>query len=305
MSSAQTIRQLVLWAERELTGAGLHFGHGTDNPRDEAVQLVFHAAGLPWDAPEAELDVPAPPLVRERAVALVQERIRSRKPAAYLTGEAWFCGLKFKVDERALVPRSSIGELIEQGFEPWIQDPPQHVLDLCTGGGCIAIACALAFPDAEVDATELSGAALELARDNRARHALEDRLQLHQGDLFQGLPPARYDLIVSNPPYVGAEEMATLPDEYRHEPRVALEAPEQGLALVRRILEQAPDWLAEQGWLVVEVGNSEALVQQRWPELPLTWPEFERSEGGVFIIGAQDLRAWRNRRAPTTDHNVG
>ncbi len=295
MSGAQTVRELVLWAERELDHAGLHFGHGTDNPRDEAVQLVFHAAGLEWDAPEEELDRVVPPLARERAVALVQERMRSRRPAAYLTGEAWFCGLKFKVDERVIVPRSSIAELIEQRFQPWSQQPPRRVLDLCTGSGCIAIACALTFADARVDATELSSAALEVARENRLRYDLGERLQLYQGDLFDGLPSAKYDLIVSNPPYVGAEEMMALPDEYRHEPRIALAAAEQGLAVVRRILEQAPDWLGDQGWVVVEVGNSEQLVQQRWPELPLTWPEFERSEGGVFIIGAQDLRVWRDR----------
>ncbi len=295
MSDAQSIRQLVLWAERALTQAGLHFGHGTDNARDEAVQLIFHAAGLPWDAPETQLDGVLPPLQRERAVALVQERIRSRKPAAYLTGEAWFCGLKFKVDERVIVPRSSLGELIERGFEPWLHDPPKRVLDLCTGSGCIAIACALAFPQAEVDATELSGAALAVARENRELHGLGARLQLHQADVFENLPQARYDLIVSNPPYVGAGEMATLPQEYRYEPRMALEAAEEGLAVVRRILEGATDWLAAESLLVVEVGNSEQLVQQRWPDLPLIWPEFERSEGGVFIISAQDLRQWRNQ----------
>lgn len=296
MKQATTVRGLVLWAEGELVQSGVHLGHGTDNARDEAVQLVFHAAGLAWDAAEERLDFTLPAATRKRAVALVQERIRSRKPAAYLIGEAWFCGLWFKVDQRVIVPRSSLGELIERGFKPWLKRSPAHVLDLCTGSGCIAIACALAFPQAQADAAELSGDALEVARENVELHQVRQRVHLHQADVFDGLPPRRYDLIVSNPPYVGAAEMTALPEEYRHEPRMALEAGEDGLAIVRRILEQAPDWLAGDAWLVVEVGNSEQLVQARWPDLPLVWPEFERSEGGVFIISAQDLRQWRNQR---------
>ncbi|MGH8530242.1 MAG: 50S ribosomal protein L3 N(5)-glutamine methyltransferase [Nevskiales bacterium] len=296
MNEVRTARELVLWAERELAQSGAHFGHGTDNPRDEAVLLVFHAAGLPWDAAEEALSRVLPAAARKRAVELVQERIRSRKPAAYLTGEAWFCGLRFKIDERVIVPRSSLGELIESGFEPWLREPPQRVLELCTGSGCIAIACALAFPEAAVDATDLSDAALAIARENQELHSVGERLRLHRADVFEGLPPARYELIVSNPPYVGEGEMATLPEEYRHEPRMALEAAEEGLAIVRRILEGATDWLASDGLLVVEVGNSEPLVQQRWPDLPLIWPEFQRGEGGVFIISAQDLREWRNHR---------
>ncbi len=296
MPDPNTARELVHWAAAELARAGLHFGHGTDNAHAEAVQLVFHAAGYPWNVAEQQLDRDLPAAACARVQQLVLERIRTRKPAAYLTGETWFCGLRFKVDERVIVPRSSLAELIESGFEPWLKHSPQRILDLCTGSGCVAIACVQAFPDARVDATELSPGALAVARENLRLHAVGDRLRLYRADVFNGLPPAHYDLIVSNPPYVGAAEMATLPPEYRHEPRMALEAEEGGLAIVRRILEEAADWLTRDGLLIVEVGNSEVAVQQRWPELPLIWAEFERSEGGVFIISAQELRAWRATR---------
>jgi ribosomal protein L3 glutamine methyltransferase len=284
---------LIAWGGAELARAGLHYGHGTDNAEDEAIQLVLHAAGLGYDASDAALAAELPEAPRRKAIELIGRRIRERKPAHYLTGIAHYGGLSFEVDERVLIPRSSILELIEAGFHPWLTgQEPARMLDLCTGSGCLAILSALAFPHARVDATDISEGALEVAAANVRRHGLADRVQLYRADVYDGLPPAQYDLIISNPPYVGAEEMATLPPEYRHEPRIALEAPEEGLAIVRRILDGALERLTANGLLVVEVGNSEGPAYERWPDLPLTWVDFERSEGGVFIIGAQDLREW-------------
>ncbi|HXG29882.1 MAG TPA: 50S ribosomal protein L3 N(5)-glutamine methyltransferase [Nevskiales bacterium] len=289
----RSARDLITWGARELARAGLHYGHGTDNAEDEAIQLVLHAAGLGYDASDAALAAELPEGARRQAIELIERRIRERKPAPYLTGIAHYGGLSFEVDERVLIPRSSILELIEAGFHPWLtEQEPARMLDLCTGSGCLAILSALAFPHARVDATDISEDALAVAAANVRRHGLTDRVQLYRADVYDGLPPAQYDLIISNPPYVGADEMATLPPEYRHEPRIALEAPEEGLAIVRRILEGALERLTDNGLLVVEVGNSEGPAYERWPDLPLTWVDFERSEGGVFIIGAQDLKQW-------------
>ncbi len=286
-------RDLIAWGARELAHAGLHYGHGTDNAEDDAIQLVLFAAGLDYEASDAALAAELPEASRRKAIELVEHRIRERKPAPYLTGIAHYGGLTFEVDERVLIPRSSILELIETGFHPWLtEQEPARMLDLCTGSGCLAILSARAFPHARVDATDISEGALAVAVANVRRHGLTERVHLYRADVYDGLPPARYDLIISNPPYVGAEEMATLPPEYRHEPRVALEAPEEGLAIVRRILDGAVERLTDHGLLVVEVGNSEGPAYERWPDLPLTWVDFERSEGGVFIIGALDLREW-------------
>ncbi len=286
---------LIAWGTRRLEQAELHFGHGTDNAEDEAIQLVLFAADLEYDADEQSLSAELPETLRSKAIELIGRRIVERKPAPYLTGIAHYGGLKFQVDERVLVPRSSILELIEAGFHPWLaEQEPERMLDLCTGSGCLAILCAQAFPHARVDATDISEGALEVAAANVRLHGLANRIQLYRADVFESLPRAAYDLIISNPPYVGTEEMATLPEEYRHEPALGLEASEDGLAIVRRILERAPDYLAQDGLLVVEVGNSEGPAYERWPDMPLTWVEFERSEGGVFIISAQDLREWRN-----------
>lgn len=292
----RTAHELIAWGKQRLEQADLHYGHGTDNAEDEAIQLVLFAAGLDYEAEETALSVELPEAARHKAIELIGRRIVERKPAPYLTGIAHYGGLKFQVDERVLVPRSSILELIEAGFHPWLaEQEPERMLDLCTGSGCLAILCALAFPHARVDATDISEGALEIAAANLRLHGLTDRVRLHRADVFEGLPRAAYDLIISNPPYVGTEEMATLPEEYRHEPTLGLEAPEEGLAIVRRILERAPDYLAQDGLLVVEVGNSEGPVYERWPDMPLTWVEFERSEGGVFIISAQDLREWNHQ----------
>ena len=292
----RSVQDLAAWGTGELERANLHYGHGTDNAEDEALQLALFAAGLDYTADETSLSCELPEAARRKAIELIGRRVTERKPAAYLTGIAHYGGLKFLVDERVLVPRSSILELIEAGFHPWLAgQEPDRMLDLCTGSGCLAILCARAFPHARVDATDVSESALEVAAANLRLHGLTDRVRLLRADVFEGLPRAAYDLIISNPPYVGSEEMGTLPEEYRHEPAIGLEAPEAGLAIVRRILERAPDYLSQDGLLVVEVGNSEGPTYERWPDLPLTWVEFERSEGGVFIISAQDLGDWRRR----------
>ncbi len=291
-----TIRDFVRWAASEFRRQKLTFGHGFDNALDEAAYLVLHALELPWDWPAEYFDTRLTLEEREQVMAILMLRIKTRQPAAYITREAWFCGLPFFVDERVLVPRSPIAELIERRFTPWIDPQRVHrVLDLCTGSGCIAIACQHAFPEAEVCASDISLDALEVARINRERHGMEGCLELFHADLFDGIPPARFDLIVSNPPYVDARDISDLPDEFKAEPRLALEAGEDGLDLVERMLREAPDWLAKDGLLVVEVGNSQAALCEKYPDLPLTWIEFERGGEGVFCVAAMDLSDYFSR----------
>lgn len=263
---------LVEWAGQRLKEAGVALGQGTAVYRDEAAWLVLWAAGLPLDDPDAVNDMPLSAGRARRARELVERRIRSRLPTAYLTGEAWFAGLAFAVDERVIIPRSHLGEWIVEGFSPWLA--PGSVgsaLDLCTGSGCIAVALAMAFPEARVDAVDISAQALEVARVNVDRYGLSGRVSLLQGDLFAPVAGRRYDLIVTNPPYVGARAMAALPPEYRSEPRIALEAGDDGLALVRRILAEAPRHLREGGYLALEAGSAAPAVQATWAHLPLTW----------------------------------
>jgi ribosomal protein L3 glutamine methyltransferase len=285
-----TVAELIRFGAGEFGRAGLAYGHGTDNPVDESAALVFHALGLDHaKAAEAYESRPDADGVR-RALDLLAARVSRRVPAAYLMGRMWFAGLEFEVDERVIVPRSPFAELVHAGFRPWI-DPERvrRILDVGTGSGCIAIACALAFPGAGVDAVDISPDALAIARRNVARHGVGDRLRLLQGDVFESVGAARYDLIVSNPPYVSDAEMDALPAEYRHEPDLALRAGRDGLDVVRRILAGAASHLEPAGALFVEVGDSDERLQEAFPRLPFTWLEFEHGGGGVFMLRASEL----------------
>jgi ribosomal protein L3 glutamine methyltransferase len=286
-----TIRDFIRYAASRFNEAGLYFGHGTDNAWDEAVTLILHTLHIPYDLYAQVLDAHLVAAERAKLLDFIQQRVEKRIPNAYLMHEAWFAGLSFYVDERVLIPRSPIAELIEKQFEPWVKPEKVHrILDLCTGSGCIAIAMAKAFPEVMVDASDISDEALAVAKINVLRHNEEDTVTLFKSDLFKQLPPQKYDLIISNPPYVSQQEMIDLPDEYLHEPKLGLAAGHEGLDMAIRILQEAPAYLSQDGVLIVEVGNSEHALQEFYPELPLTWLEFERGGGGVFVITAAELR---------------
>ncbi|BCG24131.1 50S ribosomal protein L3 N(5)-glutamine methyltransferase [Pseudomonas tohonis] len=289
-SRLRTLRDHIRWAVSRFHAENLFFGHGTDNAWDEARQLVLGALHLPYEVADSYLDCRLEDDERAHVQALLRRRILERVPVAYLLGEAWFCGMPFVVDERVLVPRSPIGELIQQGFEPWLAASPARILDLCTGSGCIGIAAAHAFPDAEVVLADLSFDALEVANLNIERHDLEDRVFTVQGDGFDGLPGQRFDLILSNPPYVDAEDFADMPEEFQHEPAMGLACGDDGLDLVRRMLAEAADHLTERGTLIVEVGNSQVHVEALYPEVDFTWLEFSHGGHGVFLLGASQCR---------------
>ncbi|MCC6296443.1 MAG: 50S ribosomal protein L3 N(5)-glutamine methyltransferase [Pseudomonadales bacterium] len=285
-----TLRDFVRWGASRFTEAGLWFGHGTDNAWDEAVVLVCAALYLPLDSGARALDARVTRNEKLRVLEYLERRVTERVPAPYITGEAWFAGLRFQVDERVLVPRSPFAELVEREFRPWLTAAPERILDLCTGSGCIGIACALAFPDAEVDLVDISLAALEVADGNIAAHRVERRVRTLESDLFEELDQA-YDLIVCNPPYVDADDYADLPDEYRCEPELALAAGVDGLDVVRRVLRDAPDWLEDEGLLFVEVGNSAAALEERFPDIGFTWVELERGGDGIFVFSREELLA--------------
>ncbi len=282
----QTIRQLA----QRFEDAGLCFGHGTDNALDEAGWLVFASLGLAHDDVARQYRRAVTAEEQAKIEALAARRISERVPLAYLLGEAWFAGLEFYVDERVLVPRSPIAELIARRFSPWLDEAgPARVLDLGTGSGCIAIAIAHAFPSATVDATDISAAALEVAQINIRRHGVGERVRTLESDLYEGLGDQRYDLIVSNPPYVDSDDLAAMPEEFRHEPRLGLAAGDDGMKCVRRILADASRFLADNGILVCEVGNSQAALEAAFPEFAFVWLEFERGGGGVFVLTHDDL----------------
>jgi ribosomal protein L3 glutamine methyltransferase len=289
VSELHTIQDMLRWTVSRLNAANVYYGHGTDNPWDEAVQLVLPSVFLPLDIPEDMHTARLTSSERHRIVERVIRRVNERIPVAYLTNKAWFCDMEFYVDERVLVPRSPIGELISHRFSGILHDKPQHILDMCTGSGCIAIACAYAFPETEVDAVDISADALAVAERNIDTHGIENWVTPIRSDLFRELPPLQYDLIVTNPPYVDEEDMSDLPQEYRHEPVLGLASGSDGLKLTRRILACAPDYLTDDGVLICEVGNSMVHLMDQYPEIPFTWLEFENGGDGVFMLTKQQL----------------
>ncbi|MEW8079071.1 MAG: 50S ribosomal protein L3 N(5)-glutamine methyltransferase [Candidatus Thiodiazotropha endolucinida] len=290
MQTLISIADFIRWGASRFSEANLFFGHGTDNALDEAAALVLGALHQPPDLPASWLSCRLTGDERERVLGLIQRRIDERVPLPYLLGEAWFAGMRFHINEQVLIPRSPIAELIEKGFSPWLGPSTEpRILDLCCGSGCIGIAAASYLPESHVDLADISIGALAVAKQNIAEYGLQERVTLHQSDLFEKLPDKQYDLIVSNPPYVGAVEMEGLPDEYRHEPVLALHANENGLEIVQRILKQAKRHLSPQGIIIVEVGNSAQLLMDSYPELPFVWLDFERGGEGVFLLSAADL----------------
>jgi len=293
VNELHTIQDMLRWSVSRFSAANIWYGHGTDNPWDEAVQLVLPSLYLPLDIPEdmrtARLTSSERHLIVERVIRRVNERI----PVAYLTNKAWFCGHEFYVDERVLVPRSPIGELINNHFAGLISHQPRHILDMCTGSGCIGIACAYAFPEADVDVVDISVDALAVTEHNIAEHCLENNVTPMRSDLFRDLPKIQYDIIVTNPPYVDAEDMSDLPGEYHFEPELGLAAGSDGLELARRILGCAPDYLTDDGILICEVGNSMVHLIEQYPDVPFTWLEFDKGGDGVFMLTKSQLLAAR------------
>jgi ribosomal protein L3 glutamine methyltransferase len=286
-----TLRAVLRAAVTQFRRAGVAVGHGTHNARDEAVYLILHTLKLPLRELDSVLDRHLNAGELHAVHAILQRRVRERTPAAYLTREAWLGEFRFYVDERAIVPRSFIAELLHGALAPWIADARRvrAVLDLCTGSGCLAVLAAHAFPDARIDAVDLSAAALQVARRNVKDYALGKRIRLVQADLFDRVAGRRYDVILSNPPYVNAAAMRALPREYRREPRLALSGGRDGLALVRRILAQAAAHLHPRGLLVVEIGHNRTVLEKAYPRLPFTWLATSAGDDYVFMLHKEDL----------------
>lgn len=289
MKELHTIGDFIRWGASEFNKAELFFGHGTDNAIDDAAVLVLHTLNLANEKiPNILWHSRLTSSEKQQVLNILQRRIKDAVPTPYLTNEAWFSNLRFYVDSRVLIPRSPIAELIEQGFEPWVEaDQVNYMLDLCTGSGCIAIASAMLFPNAKVDAVDISADALNVAQQNIDNYGLNERVNAIQSDLFANLDGKVYDLIVCNPPYVDAEELANMPKEYHHEPRLGLEAGDNGLLLVEQILRQAAQHLTPNGVLIVEVGLSQKYLMEH--ELPFMWLDFERGGEGVFLLTAKQL----------------
>lgn len=288
----QSVRDLIRYAVSRFNEHKLFFGHGSDNAWDEAVYLVLHALHLPPDQLEPFMDARVIPSEREAALTLIDLRCERRLPAPYLTHEAWLQGYTFHVDQRVIVPRSPIAELLMNQLSPWVVDPYEvtGILDLCTGSGCLAIIAAHQFPEAFVDATDISKDALDVALINVDQHGLKDRLNLHHGSLFDPLPvSAQYDLIISNPPYVNSESMAKLPPEYRHEPTLALAGGDDGMDIVRTIIEQAPAHLRENGLLLIEIGHERPFFEAAFPELEPVWLDTAEASDQILLLTKEQL----------------
>lgn len=290
----KSILDMMRWAYSYFNASDLYYGHGHDNPWDEAHQLVLSAIALPVDAPESLYQSRLTLVEKQRICELVKQRLGLRKPVAYLTNSAWFSGLEFYVDERVIIPRSPIGELIQEGFTGILRTEPKRILDMCTGSGCIAIACAKRFPNAEIDAVDLSIDALNVAEINIERHQLNEQVFPMQSDLFESLPQDHYDLIITNPPYVDQEDLDSMPEEYHHEPEMALGSGEDGLDITKRILASAADYLSDNGVLVCEVGNSMVHLIEQFPSVPFNWLEFKHGGLGVFSLTREQLVANRH-----------
>ncbi|BAL25113.1 50S ribosomal protein L3 N(5)-glutamine methyltransferase [Azoarcus sp. KH32C] len=288
-----TLRDWLRYAVTRFNRAGLFFGHGCDNAYDEAVWLLLHTLSLPLDRLEPFLDACITSEERGEIFNVIERRAEERIPAAYLTGEAWLGEYRFNVDERVIVPRSFFAEHLEDRFSPWIEDPAavDSALDMCTGSGCLAILMAHAFPNARVVGVDLSEDALEVAHSNVAEYSLEDRVELVKSDVFDELDGRRFDLIISNPPYVTTDSMETLPPEYLHEPRMALAAGEDGLDVVRRLLAESRKHLNPDGVLAVEVGHNRHIVEAAFPDLPFVWLSGNGGDDMVFVLRAEDLPA--------------
>jgi ribosomal protein L3 glutamine methyltransferase len=284
-----TLGDALKHAEVAFRRARLHFGHGTHWAVDEAAWLVTHLAGVPHEDLGRSLARPLTAVQRAKLARIVSERVRRRIPLAYLLREAWLGEHRFYVDERALVPRSYIAELLRDGLRPWVRGPVRRALDMCTGSGCLAVLLAYAFPRARVDAVDISAGALAVARRNVAAYRLRSRVRLARSDLFRELGAQRYDVIVANPPYVDAAAMKSLPDEYRREPRIALAGGVDGLAFVRRIVNGASRFLRPGGVLIVEAGHHRRAVERAFPRTPLTWLETSAGDGLVFLLHREDL----------------
>ncbi|AVG40037.1 50S ribosomal protein L3 N(5)-glutamine methyltransferase [Achromobacter insolitus] len=286
-----TLRDLIRYGVSRLNGAQVALGHGSDNAWDEAVYLTLHALHLPLDTLEPFLDARVLSEERNRVLELIDRRVTERLPAAYLTNEAWLRGHRFYVDQRVIVPRSPIAELLDEGLAPWVQDAlaVENVLDMCTGSGCLAILSALAFPYAHVDAVDVSPDALEVARRNVDDYGLADRLDLHESNLFDSVPPCLYDVIICNPPYVNSGSMDALPQEYRHEPQLALAGGDDGMDLVRRILEAAPRFLKPEGVLVLEIGHERDFFEAAFPQLSPVWLDTEQASDQLLLLTREQL----------------
>ena len=286
-----TILDWVRFAASEFERNDVYFGHGTDNSWDESVLLITASLHLPFDINPQQANCRLIDDEKTLLAQRIERRINERIPSAYLINQAWFCGLPFYVDERVLVPRSPLAEVIQNGVEPWLKQEPSRILDLCSGSGCIGIASLQAFPDAQLDLADLSRDALDVAEINIDRHNLWQQVAAIESDLFSNLSPG-YDLILSNPPYVDAEDLADMPAEYHHEPEIGLGSGQDGLDITRQILANAANYLNDQGVLVVEVGNSWIHLEQAYPNVPFTWVEFEHGGDGVFVFTKEQLQQY-------------